>query len=340
MAIGNKCEKCGSSMEFNPSTGGLICRKCGNVITFDSSDKYQMHSFSMETDAVEPEFVPEVVSSHCSNCGAIYGADTTNIADKCDYCGAHLIRDFSLSKESEPDACIPFAFDKETAKEKFKIGLKSKRFLPTKFKKEFNDSNIESVYIPAYLFNVDTQNEYLGRLYNTYKNSDGSSYKRFRNISGNENMFFDDILVECSSQMNQLTLDRIRPFDITQMKTFKNEFLLGYSVEYYDKKLSETKSLINETVKVNVRRRILRNYNYDGVDYLNIKTTYTDCKYARVILPTYKFTYRYGEKEYNTFINGQTGKVGGNLPRSKFKIISTIIGILGVVGLLIYFILK
>ena len=75
----------------------------------------------MEADVVEPEFNPEVLSSHCSNCGANFGGSTGNISDVCEYCGAHLTSDFSLSKGSEPDACIPFAFDKETTFSSFDI---------------------------------------------------------------------------------------------------------------------------------------------------------------------------------------------------------------------------
>lgn len=339
MGLGNRCEKCGGSMEFNPSTSGLICRKCGSTTTFESSNNYSSHVFNMDVEASEQKFEPEVLSSHCSNCGAIYGADTSNIADKCEYCGAHLVRDFSLANESKPDACIPFAFDKNTAKQKFKDGLASKKFLPSKFKKDVPDGGIESEYIPAYLFNIETENQYSGRIYRTYSNSDGSRDKSYRNIAGIEKVVSNNILIECSSKINQLTLDKIRPFDLNNLKAFTNEFLLGYSVEYYDKQLENIKSMVKETVKYNVRKQILRKYSYDGVDYLNINTKYNSCAYSRVLLPTYRFSYKYGGKDYNTYINGQTGKVGGNLPRSKFKITAFVLGIIGVVGLLLYFLL-
>ena len=336
MAIDNKCEKCAGSMEYEPMSGNLICRKCGNVETFSKSQNYSNHSFNMDAEFVEPEFNPKVLSSHCSNCGAIYGADTTNIADTCDYCGAHLTRDFSLSKESAPDACIPFVFDKEEAKKKFQEGLKKKKFLPNKFKKQLPSSEIESVFIPAYLFNASTESTYRGRIYNTYKRSDGSSDRRYRTISGTESVNTKNILVECSSQINQLTLDKIRPFDLNQLYEFKNEFLMGYSVEYFDKKLEEAKSTVKESVTFNVRKQILRNYSYDGVDYLNINTKYIDSDYARVLLPTYKVSYNYGGKKYSTFLNGQTGKVGGNLPRSKVKIFFFVLGILIALGLFLF----
>ena len=59
-------------------------------------------------------------------------------------------------------------FDKTMARKKFAEGLKKKKFIPNKLKKQLPDNDIESVYIPAYLFNAKTHNEYNGRIYDTY----------------------------------------------------------------------------------------------------------------------------------------------------------------------------
>lgn len=340
MAIGNKCKQCGGSLEFDPQSTNLICKKCGNNVTFEKSQEYHFHDFNMYAEIVEPEFNPKVMSSHCSNCGASFTSDAGNISGTCQYCGAHLTSDFSLSKESEPDACIPFAFDKEMAKTKFLAGLKKKKFLPNNLIKQFPDSTIESVYIPAYIFNVETENGYVGRIYRSYKRSDGSTERDYDNIRGSKTVVTDNILVECSSRLNQLTLDQIRPFDLGRLMKFKEEYLMGYSVEYYDKKLQDAKSLVEESVKFNVRKAILKNYSYDGVDYLNINTKYVASNYARVFLPTYSVTYKYNGKDYTTFLNGQTGKVGGNLPRSKVKIGFLIFGIMLMLGLFIFLIAR
>ena len=115
---------------------------------------------------------------------------------------------------------------------------------------------------------------------------------------------------------------------------------MGYSVENFDKKLQDTKSMLREIVNSRVRRSILDHYSYDGVDFLDIKTEYKSSYYARVILPTYRFSYRYGKKDYNTYVNGQTGKVGGNVPRSKFKIFAFVLGIVAVVSTVVYLILS
>ena len=126
----------------------------------------------------------------------------------------------------------------------------------------------------------------------------------------------------------------------SQLKKYKDEFLMGYSVEYYDKKLQECKSIIKESVKYDVRREILKGYRYDGVDYLDIKSNYVGCKYSRIILPTYRITYKSGSREYKSYMNGQTGKVGGYIPRSIFKIFMLVFGISAGISLIAYLFMK
>ena len=245
------------------------------------------------------------------------------------------MRDRGIKKWKPFNAVVPFAFDEKVAIEKFRDGLKKKWFLPNKFKKSLPKSHVDSVYIPAYVVNVSSENSYVGRLYDTHRDSDGHSHRHYRKISGVASVLTRDILIECSSRINQLTLDKIRPFDINLMKKYRSEYLMGYSVEYYDKKLQDAKSLIKQSVEFDVRKSILRRYSYDGVDYLTINTTYKESNYARALLPTYSVSYKYKDKEYNTFMNGQTGKVGGNLPRSKWKIFSFVAAIVAAVTFVI-----
>ena len=46
------------------------------------------------------------------------------------------------------------------------------------------------------------------------------------------------------------------------------------------------------------------------------------------MLPMYRINFNYKNKKYSNIINGQTGKVGGNIPKSKFKIALIVIGII------------
>ena len=312
-----KCKKCGGVLIFDPNTCGLMCNKCSEHQDFERTNDYNKHSFLM-TDHTDEGIDMSQVKFHCPSCGASFEGKTYSLSDICSYCGGHLVA--NLNENGLPDAIIPFAFDKQTAKKIFKTGMGKKWFLPNKFKKEPPMDLIESICIPAYLCEIETDSSYKGRIYENKTDNDGNSSRYYKMISGTELVATKDIMIECSSYLSQTTLNQIKPYYFTKLYKFRPEFLYGYSVEYYDKNLDKCKGIIEEIVKSNIRMQILRHYRYDGVDYLNINTVYDECKYSKIVLPSYRVKYTYKQKEYSTFLNGQTGKIGGNIPRSKLKI--------------------
>lgn len=332
-----KCKKCGGGLAFCPSSQSLKCEKCNTEYEIKKNTVYDKHDFEMEKETKEEPLDLSKMKSHCSSCGAVFSGETFAISDVCSYCGAHLVIDFNDG--AAPDCVIPFAFDRHTAKSKFRTGLRSKWFVPSKFKKTPPENTIESIYIPAYLCDVSTSNYYTGKLYDIHRKSDGNTYKTYTNISGTQNVVESNLIVECSSELAQATLNAIKPYNIAGAYKFQPDFILGYSVEYFNRNLQKCKDNLKAMAVANVRRRILDNYSYDGVDYLKIDTSYYDCCYSKIILPTYRVNYKYKGKDYSTFMNGQTGKVGGNIPRSAFKITLFVLGAilgLGAIGYLVY----
>lgn len=333
-----KCKECGGSLRYNPSTGNLICTKCGSEKTFAKSNNYELIEFYMDGITPEKKITSQSVHAHCPSCGAVFSGKTLNMSDVCEYCGSNLVVD--SADDVAPEACIPFAFDLDSAKQRFKEGLKKKWFLPRRFKKAPPTDRIESVYIPAYLCNAETSSSYKGRLYDEEKDNEGNRKYSYQSISGVENCNTKNLVVECSSKLTQSELNQIKPYDFGGAKKFTEEFLLGYSVEYFDKKLDQCKKYFKELIESDIRKNILSHYSYDGVDYLRINTEYKKCTYSKIILPSYMVRYKFGKKEYTTFMNGQTGKVGGNLPRALGKILAFALGIGAVVGLIAYFIIR
>ena len=333
-----KCKNCGGALVFDPNTSNLKCVKCNEQVEFSKPANYTWHNFDMMTSTPEAEYTPTEQKLHCSNCGAVFTGKNYSISDTCEYCGTNLV----MEKEDNTtiDAVIPFSFDKESAKSKFKLGLKKKWFLPNKFKKEPPSNTIESVYIPAYLANTKTSSLYNGELYHKNTSSDGTTKYSYFKISGVYKDVANNLLAECSGELNQATIDQIKPFDVSKAKKYKPEYLQGYSVEYYDKKLDACKEVFKKQATIDIRRQILRKYNYDGVRFLRINTSYSDSAYCKIILPTYRVKYTYNKKSYTTFMNGDNGKVGGNLPRSAFKITAFVLGITAIVGILGYFVIK
>ncbi|MGN0961856.1 MAG: hypothetical protein ACI4PF_06650, partial [Christensenellales bacterium] len=303
----NKCDSCGGELKFNPKSSNVECYKCHKIYAI-AKEEFKYHDIDMLGVVKEIDVKSADVNLKCINCGASFKGDRLKMSNVCEYCGSHLVEDFSKMPTIKPDGIIPYAFDKEEAKIKFAENLRKNFLVPNKLKKSVPYSTIESIYIPAFHFKCSSQSSYYGKLEKRQEEDGQTEYKVFE-IRGTKTLVDDNLLVECSDYLTQNTLEEIKPYDIKSLCKFNTGFIMGYSVEHLNKKLSIVREQIKSMHSENIRKSILREYDYDSVKSLSIDTTYNNSSYAYIILPTYKINYTYKNKVYNTFMNGQTGKL-------------------------------
>jgi hypothetical protein len=71
---------------------------------------------------------------------------------------------------------------------------------------------------------------------------------------------------------------------------------------------------LRELASKDVRR------HYDEVRNVRIAPDYRDETYKHILIPIYATAFTYGNKNYSVLINGQTGKIKGEYPKSPVKI--------------------
>ena len=337
-ATHQKCSGCGGNLLFSPSTQSLKCPNCESLYQIEAEKCCPKHDFGNQTQKQNAwENENKVVK--CQNCGASVVLNRLEYATNCPYCSSSLVVETSLIPGLKPDAIIPFQFDKVEASKKFAHAVKKKLFVPNKFKKQVPESKIQGIYIPTFLFDANSKSRYNGVLLRnetTRVNDRLVTTTKSFSISGNKQMTHKNITIEASAHISQTELDAIKPFDYSEFYEFNEDFLRGYFVEMNDDNVDDCHSTAREVMREAIRQNILSGYSYDGVQYLNVSTDFSDEKFSYGILPTYRFNYSYKNKNYTTFMNGQTGQVGGGIPRSGVKITFFVIAmILIVLGIFI-----
>ena len=321
-----KCANCGGNLHFSPLAQDLACENCGSHFDVEITCGIEEHDLnaSQKNSAEYEKFVNENKMFKCPNCGANVVLNKLEIAQKCPYCATGLVASESQNTGLKPDAIIPFAFNEDEAGKRFQRAVKKKFFAPSKFKKQVPENEIKGIYIPSYAFSADTTSSYSGQLYNTHTETDneGRSHTEYEYfiVSGTFDASYDDIMVECSSHINQRELGGFLPFRMADKMPYANGFIMGYSVEKYDREVNDCVATYRSIAQTMIRSDILRKYSYDGVSYLNIQTNYSNEKFQYDILPVYRFEYDYKNKKYVTYMNGQTGKIDDNFPKSALKI--------------------
>lgn len=357
----NKCSSCGGTLKFNPNIKKLECVKCGSnfeVVLIPNIIKHELNE-KESFGADYKKWVSENKVFKCQTCGSNVVLNSLDISTKCPYCDSNIVCDESALPGLIPDGVVLFSFDKLKASEVFKQNIKKKWFLPNKFKKNLPENNIYGLYFPSFAFDAETFTTYYGTLIKTesrevpcmFYGADGKATQGTRTehydvsfkISGDKKKNFKNILVESSSKFSQADLNSVLPYSVKSAYKYNSKVALGSAMEHYDNSLKNCHLSAINIMEDEIRDDILSSYDYDRVETLKMDPQFNNEKYSYVLLPMYKINYEYAGKKYCTLMNGQTGKLNGNVPRSKWKISFLVLGIILAViavGVGMYFIAK
>lgn len=337
-----KCTSCGSNMRFDPETQSLICDHCGNNIEFASFSQAKELEFSEEVISKGEKWnSDETAVFSCDNCGAKVVLSTGETAKVCPFCGTPHAQKSEELDGLKPNALIPFAISTEKAVECGKRWAKKRLFAPRKFKKNIKTDSVNGVYMPCFTFDSHTHSFYVGRIGKTYTRTVGSGKNRrtqtyivWRNISGTFSEDFDDVLINAGKKMEQKRLDKIAPYDTQNGKEYNEQYLLGFMAYHYDEDVTTYWDRAKKIIDERLKKDILNQYSYDVVDYLNVSTKHENVTYKYVMLPVYVGNFKFKQKLFNFFVNGETGKVSGKTPISAWRVlIAVLLGLGALVGI-------
>ncbi|MBP5343096.1 hypothetical protein J6Y73_04150 [bacterium] len=343
-----KCPSCSAVMVFSPRKRMLVCGYCGQTKEIDLSNHAKEQPFYILESSDSTEWGRDAHVFSCNNCGAKTILSKGEVAKSCPFCGTTNVIESEEIPGLKPNGIVPFSIEKDEASSNILLWAKKKFFAPKAFKESATPEELSGVYSPTFSFDAKTYSTYDGRLgeyyYETQRTSDGKTKQvrktRYFTIRGTIDCPFDDILVRATQSITQKDLTKLGDFNSNESYNYANEFLYGYSAETSSRTgldcFRDAESIMNELIK----KKILSNYSYDVVDYLNINVSYTDRSFKYLLLPLYIGHCNYKSKLYNVFVNGYNGKVTGKTPISFVKVLLVsliIIAIIALFGILLYY---
>lgn len=337
-ATSRKCSSCGDDMFFDPVRFALVCPACQSEQKIKVNKVYKKHDINENFNTHKnEEWANKNVSMQCPNCAATTLLKQYTTSAKCQYCETPLIANSSQFVGLKPDAIVPFVFNKIKAEEIFKNKIGRRWLAPRSLKKSVKADTIRAFYFPSFVYDAECHSTYDGRLYENVdvKNSDGetSTERRYFNIKGEQFSSHKNIEVEASARLSQYELNRIRPYDLSKAYAYTDEFVYGFALENYSNSVKETNLQAQTIIKQDIKNTILKKYDHDGVSEFNMQTTFIKQQYSYCVLPIYRINYTYKKKNYSNIMNGQTGALGGNYPKSIIKILLIVLTFFAIFGL-------
>lgn len=325
-----KCPCCGGIIEFDSSSQMMKCPYCDT--TFDPSallekdeDLNNQQPDQMEWDTPQEQFNDSETAGMnvyaCHSCGGEIIADANTGATHCPFCGNPVVLTSRFAGALKPDYVIPFKLSKEDAKAALKKYMSGKKLLPKLFSTNSHLDEVKGIYVPFWLYgaDVDAQINYHATRVRMWRsgNREYTETSHFR-LERQGAIAFDNVPVDGSSQMDDAMMESIEPFDMSQAIPFQTAYLSGYFADKYDVDATQSIDRANQRIKRSTEQAFARTVSGYGTvvpEASSVQIHNGKARYA--MYPVWLLTTLYEGKAYHFAMNGQTGKLVGNMPVGK-----------------------
>ena len=328
-----KCPCCGGTLQFDSHSQDVVCPYCDSHFSVDDLKAYSDDLASdKEEDVAWDESTVEAYTSQemkgmkiysCQSCGGEIIVDETTTSTTCPYCGNNVLVSKQLSGDLKPNLVIPFKNDKSNVLDSLKAFFKKKPLLPRSFSKDNVIEEIKPLYVPFWLFDADVEGKvrFKGEVTRTWSDSN-YNYKevKYYNLVREGEIAFDHVPVDGSKKMEDKLMESIEPFDYNEAVDFNAGYLAGYAADSYDVDKDITFNRATERFRqgtIQAFRSDIRGYENVTVSDSTLQLSNTKTAYA--LYPVWILNTKWKDKSYRFAVNGQSGKVAGDLPVSPLK---------------------
>lgn len=323
-----KCPCCGGRIEFDSGLQKLKCPYCDTEFDVDTLKDYdatlkeekpdEMH---WQTPEQRWEDEGQVGVYTCCACGGELVCSETTAATRCPFCDNPVVLTGRLSGDLKPDYVIPFQLDREAAKAALKRHVSGKPLLPKVFRDENHIDEIQGIYVPFWLFDAQADATVRYRATRVHGWSDRNyiytqtQYYALRRAGG---LAFRRVPVDCSSRMPDDLMESIEPFDFSKAVEFRTAYLSGYLADRYDVKAEDSIARANERIKRSTEEVLAGTvHGYHSVIPASSSVRLERGRVSYALYPVWILNTTWNGKRYTFAMNGQTGKLVGDLPVDK-----------------------
>ena len=331
-----QCPACTGPLHFVGGSGKLECEYCG--ASYDVAEIEALYAEKEEKAAAAQQAAEETRQSapptdgsawdtssfsedwgaegdgmraySCPSCGAELICDENTAATSCPYCGNPTVVPGQFSGQLRPDFIIPFRLSKEDAVTALKKHYKGKIFLPKSFTQKNHVQEIQGIYVPFWMFDGEAEGDahYEATCSHTYRSGDYEVTKTEH---------YDVIPVDASSKMPDDHMDSIEPYDYQELKPFSTAYLPGFLADKFDVTVEQCRQRADQrcegTLSSALRNTVTGYHTCTLIhDSVNLKRG----KVHYALMPVWMLNTKWKGKDFLFAMNGQTGKLVGDLPVS------------------------
>ncbi len=344
------CAECGADLRFVPGATELKCAHCGHVQPIPDQPARRSRALGEIdlarglADDLTPAQTVTVQSTACPNCGALVEFKGAEHATECPFCATPVVTETDETRKIKPQAVLPFVLSEGQARQAMTDWLGRLWFAPNGLQEYARKGRaLAGLYVPYWTFDAATRSRYSGARGDYYYTTETYTengqtrtrqvrHTRWRAASGRVARDFDDVLVLASQSLPRSYTDALAPWDLSALQPYTPDYLAGFTAEGYTVPLADGHAIGREVMEGVIRQDVRVDIGGDEQRIDDVDTDWSDETFKHILLPVWMAAYKYGGKSYRFVVNGQTGKVQGERPYSKWKIFFAVLLALAIAG--------
>jgi len=332
------CPACGANVQFDPATQQLHCSYCGHTAAIEDVQKHTEElDYLKSLESLEAQAtIEESVVVHCNACGAETTLPPNITGSRCPFCDSPIVSRTKRVSHLQPQSLLPFRITHKQAMDAYTRWLHGLWFAPSRLKKMARiEERLRGLYLPYWTYDSHTRTAYTGMRGDDYFITESYTTivngkpvvrtrqvrkTRWRPVSGNVRVNFDDILILASHSLPRSLADELEPWDLRELVAYKPEFLAGFTTQSYEVDLKNGFGIARNRMTPIIDNAIRQDIGGDHQRILTANTRYYNITFKHILLPVWLASYMYHNKVYRFMINARTGEVQGLRPWSAWKI--------------------
>ena len=282
------CLQCGAPAAFDIVKQRYLCSYCGGTVEISEAKQEKQGFRDLQREKLRDSVKKfRLNRTSCSGCGAEVVFEENEALSDCAFCGRSLVRTQYLNLKNMPESVVPFGITEKEARERLEDWCRKNRgkrearmLLPL-------IPELKGFYLPYEMIR--------GPVHMRASRMDAERVYRCEG-------FMEDAFVNCSSQLDNLLLDGMEPFDLNGLTEFDFAYVAGHRVKIPDiggKELEqrvcrEAEECYTPEVRKTLETRAVR-----------IEASAESAITMPVLLPVYYVC----KGDMMAAVNGQTGKV-------------------------------
>lgn len=347
------CPRCHANLAFCPENGVIACPYCGwkDQLPRDAAH-IQEHSYEQYLH-IEPanlkKLGEQALEVACGGCGAVVDFVPPDIAGTCSFCGAAIVAE---PKQADPvvapHAILPFRLSSNEASAAIRRWISSLWFAPNALKQFAFTKSVAGVYLPFWTYDSNTESFYRGERGDYYyvtetyyergiRKSRNVRHTRWSSSQGHVSRWFDDVIIPASISIPDKYLRALEPWDLGLLQEYDEKILAGFRAQRSQIDFKSAFSLAKQVMDQRIRTDVCRDIGGDEQRIHSLDTHYSAITFKHIMMPVYVGAFIFRGKTFQVVVNARTGEVQGGRPYSWIKIIFTVLAVVAIVILMMYF---